>query len=301
MSIKLEITGNYLKVTDGVNTPSRFPYRDIAFQSETPQTINLFKKQESYSWLERMPFLGVASKGTVTIDTVTPTKASGTVTCATAVVGNTVTVNGLLYTAVAGVKTDNTKFSIDTSNTATATDLADSINNDVRVGTLNDVTASAALGVVTIVQTVGGLIGNATTLASSGATLAVSEATFTGGLDDAEISGITVNAIQIMSGAVTSADKNLLASEVASNINAHTSIPDYTATSIEGVVTITPATVSTTVNGFVIASTAVKATKTDVNMAGATANILTSAGTPFADFDALILWLEKNTGGELIA
>lgn len=46
----------------------------------------------------------------------------------------TVTINGLVYTGVAGVKADNTEFSLDTDNFAIATDLADSINADVRVG-----------------------------------------------------------------------------------------------------------------------------------------------------------------------
>jgi len=112
-------------------------------------------------------------------------KASGTVTCATVLAGQTVTANGLLYTGVAGSKGgDNTKFSVDTGDNATATDLADSIQNDTRTGTLNDLTATATTNVVTMIQTVSGTAGNATTLVSSnGTTLAVSGATFTGGTD----------------------------------------------------------------------------------------------------------------------
>lgn len=109
--------------------------------------------------------------------------ALGTVTCLTAIVGNTVTVNNILYTAVAGPKANNTEFSIDTGDNETATDLADSIQNDTRQGTLGDLTAIAAVNVVTIKQTLPGTVGNATTLVSSGATLAVSGATFTGGVD----------------------------------------------------------------------------------------------------------------------
>ena len=112
-----------------------------------------------------------------------PVSAFGTVTCAGVLAGDTVTVNGLVYTAVAGVKADNTEFSIDTGDTECATDLADSITNDVRVGTLNDVTATNLGAVVTITQTVAGASGNATTLVSSdGTRLAVSG--FTGGVDD---------------------------------------------------------------------------------------------------------------------
>ncbi|HDZ26198.1 hypothetical protein LCGC14_1022990 [marine sediment metagenome] len=110
--------------------------------------------------------------------------AFGTVTLASAVAGDTVTVNGLVYTGVTGVKADDTEFSVDTSDTAAATDLADSIDDDVRVGTLNDLTAVGASAVVTITQTVAGPTGNATTLVSSNGTrLAVSGALFTGGVD----------------------------------------------------------------------------------------------------------------------
>lgn len=118
----------------------------------------------------------------------TAVAASGTVTLASALAADTVTVNGLLYTGVAGVKSDNTEFSIDTSDIAAATDLADSITNDSRTGTLNDVTAaSGGTAVVTITQTVTGPAGDATTLVSSNGTrLAVSGATFTGGVTGAD-------------------------------------------------------------------------------------------------------------------
>tara|TARA_R110000803_G_scaffold78075_4_gene143151 strand:+ start:8391 stop:9602 length:1212 start_codon:yes stop_codon:yes gene_type:complete len=111
--------------------------------------------------------------------------ATGTVSCATAIVGNTVTVNGNVYTAVAGAKADNTEFSIDTSDTATAADLADSITNDTRSGTTAslDVTASANEELVTITATTTGFDTNVIDLSSSGATLAVSAATLTAGVD----------------------------------------------------------------------------------------------------------------------
>ena len=111
---------------------------------------------------------------------------------------DTVTVNGLVYKAVAGVKADNTEFSTDTSDNATATDLADSITNDSRTGTLDDVTATASTNVVTCTQTVGGTGGNSTTLTSTdGTTLAVSGATFTGGLeaDTATVNGLVYKAV----------------------------------------------------------------------------------------------------------
>jgi len=109
------------------------------------------------------------------------------------VTADTVTVNGLLYTAVAGAKANDTEFSIDSTNDATATDLADSIDDDVRVGTLGDVTAIAVTNVVTCTSNQLGALGNPTTLASSdGTRLAVSAATFTGGVDTKNVKD-TVN------------------------------------------------------------------------------------------------------------
>lgn len=68
--------------------------------------------------------------------------------------GEVVVVNGLEYTAVAGVKADDTEFSIDTSDTAAALDLADSIDDDVRVGTVNvELSATSTANVVYIVAT----------------------------------------------------------------------------------------------------------------------------------------------------
>ena len=79
--------------------------------------------------------------------------AVGTLTLVSAIATDVCTVNGLLYTAVAGTKADNTEWSIDTSDTAAATDLKLSINADARtpitVPSVN-VLASSSSGVVTI-------------------------------------------------------------------------------------------------------------------------------------------------------
>jgi len=117
------------------------------------------------------------------ISVTAPAFATGNLVITTAIAGNTVTINGLLYTAVAGVKTNNTEFSIDTGDNETALDLAASINADVRVGTFGDVSANPVLSAVVLTQTVIGIAGNATTLASTGGTIAISGATFTGGVD----------------------------------------------------------------------------------------------------------------------
>lgn len=98
----------------------------------------------------------------------------------TALAGDTVTINGLLYTGVAGVKANNTQFSVDTSDTAAATDLADSINNDVRVGSVADATlvASSSAGVVTVTAT-SATPQAITAYSSDGGTIALSGEFFT--------------------------------------------------------------------------------------------------------------------------
>ena len=90
--------------------------------------------------------------------------------CGTLTGGNdacTVTVNGLVYTAVCCAKMDDTEFSTDVSDNATATDLADSIDDDVRVGCCGDVTATAACNLVTIVTDVLGILGDCVTISSA--------------------------------------------------------------------------------------------------------------------------------------
>jgi hypothetical protein len=207
----------------------------------------------------------VTSKGSVSLNSGESDKADGTVICATVLAGDTVTVNGLLYTAVAGAKADDTEFSVDTGNNETATDLADSIDDDVRVGTVADVVATATTGTVTIVAAYGGTIGNTITLASSdGVTLAVSAATLTGGDDNALISSITCDSIELMSGTeIFDTDLATTAINVAANITAHTSVPNYNAVAVGDNVKIESESGGDT---FVVVSTAAVITKTDVDM-----------------------------------
>lgn len=104
--------------------------------------------------------------------------AEGTLTCVSAIATNTVTVNGLVYTAVAGAKSDNTEFSVDVSDNACAADLKDSIENDVRVG-VTEPTAVVQVSVATNVVTVfvEGTVGNTVDISSTGGTITASAAT----------------------------------------------------------------------------------------------------------------------------
>ena len=84
---------------------------------------------------------------------------------------------------------------MDTSDTATATDLADSITNDTRTGTdvvTIDQTAIGAVAIVTITANITGELGNSIGLSSSdGGTLAVSAALLASGVDPREFETIS--------------------------------------------------------------------------------------------------------------
>lgn len=109
--------------------------------------------------------------------------ASETVTLLAVTNGDTVTINGLLYTATTGAKANNTEFSVDGDDTVDAADLVDSINNDTRVGTVpSGVVATSALGVVTITAAEAGIFGNTITLAETGTTITIGAALLSGGI-----------------------------------------------------------------------------------------------------------------------
>lgn len=113
-----------------------------------------------------------------------PVAASGTIACATALATHTATVNGVVFTAVAGAAGAN-QFSIDGTDTQDAAALAAAINASTSAGIVGVVSATSAAAVVTVTCLVPGVIGNAITLASSGATLAVSGAKLASGAGSA--------------------------------------------------------------------------------------------------------------------
>jgi len=109
--------------------------------------------------------------------------AAGTATLLAVTNGDTVTINGLLYTATTGAKANNTEFSVDGDDTVDAADLVDSINNDTRIGTVpSGVVATSALGVVTVTAVDKSIFGNTISLAETGTTITISGALLTGGI-----------------------------------------------------------------------------------------------------------------------
>lgn len=96
------------------------------------------------------------------------------------------------------------------------------------------------------------------------------------------VDGITVDGVEVMSGAEafdTSLDQT--ATNVAANITANTSVPNYTASAVGAVITITSVTLGDAVNGFVVVSATTTITTTDVNMAGGIGEGTTPAGVVF--------------------
>ena len=82
------------------------------------------------------------------------------------------------------------------------------------------------------------------------------------------VDGITVDGIEIMSGAEAfDTSLTVTAANVAANINAHQSFPNYTATSAGAVVTIRARRgLGTEANGYVVTSSTTTITTTDTNL-----------------------------------
>lgn len=110
--------------------------------------------------------------------------ASGTVTLASVNVSDTVTVDGVVFTAVASGATGN-QFNQGGTDTADAASLVTAINANTTLDGI--VLASNVAGVVTITALEPGELGNSVSLASSNGTrLAVSGAALAGGTNGTE-------------------------------------------------------------------------------------------------------------------
>ncbi len=111
-------------------------------------------------------------------------------------------------------------------------------------------------------------LGRELSFTSGGLERATGTVTLTGGAAGS-VNGITVNGVQIMSGAVAYATSlTVTATAVAANINAFSSTPEYTAIAVGAVITITSTTGGAAVNGFVVTATLTTITATYANMSG---------------------------------
>lgn len=188
---------------DPTNTVTQTIYGTRKFNESVPATGDSFWDVTQSHWelLDTQANIAISTNGTpkeyvdkgytyfvVAADAQDGAQASGTVTAAGVLLSDTVTVNGLTYTAVSGVKSNNTEFDMSGTDIATAADLADSITNDARTGiteaTLDQTAANGGTAVVTITCTTSTALGNNIDLASNNGTrLATSGAFLTGGLD----------------------------------------------------------------------------------------------------------------------
>lgn len=133
---------------------------------------------------ELIKYASGQSPTTITCDARhTCTAATGTVTLAACAAADTVTINGVTFTA-SSTPSGESEFEIDGDNTADAAALVAKINAHSNALITGLVTASNVLGVVTITATIPGKTGNCITLASSNGTrAAVSGARLTGGAE----------------------------------------------------------------------------------------------------------------------
>jgi len=110
--------------------------------------------------------------------------------------------------------------------------------------------------------------GAVTVTAGASATAATGSVELTGGASGS-VDSVTVNGVTVTSGAVPfNSSLDQTATDLAANITAHTSSPEYTAAAVGAVVTISAAaSAGAAPNGYVVASSVTTITKTDVNMA----------------------------------
>lgn len=110
------------------------------------------------------------------------------------------------------------------------------------------------------------------------AAAATATVTLTGGAAGS-VDMITVDGVNIMSGSVAfTTDLSTTATAVASNINSHTSSPEYTAAAVGAVITISAAVgAGSDPNGYQLVVTTTTITSTDTDMSGGSFALTTSS------------------------
>ena len=173
---------NIQRLLRGINAGSQYRLGSTAPIVKTTPTI--VPASATVTFTQANP---VTVGQTVTIAgtamTAQQSRARTTLTCVSAIAGNTVVLNGVTFTAAAGAVTlGEATFSIDTSDTATATSLAAQINayGSPKISGLVTCPFTAA-GVVTVCAVAEGTSGNAITLTTTGGTITAANATLVNG------------------------------------------------------------------------------------------------------------------------
>lgn len=110
------------------------------------------------------------------------TQASGTLTLSSTVATNTCAINGVTFTCESGGASGN-QFNVGGSDTLTAANLASAINGSATTGVKGIITATSALGVVTVKATLPGITGNGYALAG-GTNISANVSLLAGGAPD---------------------------------------------------------------------------------------------------------------------
>lgn len=110
-------------------------------------------------------------------------QASGTFTFASVIATNSFVINGVTFTCVASGATGN-QFNVGGTDTLTAVAAAAAVNASVTALVSGYVTASSALGVVTITSSNYGIYGNQVTISSPSGTITASGARLASGVAD---------------------------------------------------------------------------------------------------------------------
>lgn len=199
----------------------------------------------------------VRATGTVTLSGAGGVAASGTITFSSASGTTSQTINGV------------TGFSQTTGDdTARAAALAAAITASTDPLISGVLTASAALGVVTITAVHKGTTGNAITLAVTGTGVARSGATLSGGTNNSVTA--TINGVGVTASATDLTDTAAAAAlAVAINASANALVNKFvTATSALGVVTLTAIPVGSAGNAVTLAASGTGATASGARLTG---------------------------------
>lgn len=203
------------------------------------------------------------------------TYATSTITFTSVAAGNTITVNGVTFVAVSGTPvTANNEFKRGVSDTADAASFVTTFNASTSAGVKGLITATSALGVVTLTPKFAGTGSNAFTVETTGI-MASGTVTYVApsGTQTVTINGVAVTA---SSGATAT----LTATAVAAAINASSNAlvrGNVRATSSAGVVTIYSLFAGVRGNSVTLAASGTGATAGAARLAGGTVTQNTGA------------------------
>ena len=162
----------YLTVTRGVG--------DAALVKFEPEAVEPSGSVDSLGLAQAVYTPHVTKLG---IDAGAPgTRAAETVTLNAVVATNTLTINGVTFTAVAGAPGAN-QFQVGADDNATAANLATAINTSASAGIVGIVTALASTNTVTITAVVAGVLGNSIAVSGTAVRFTVPTATLQGGVN----------------------------------------------------------------------------------------------------------------------